>query len=205
MIARIGFHPALIVVRPLAQRPLADLRDADDVTEEVHDQLRPRQRRQIAVNDNPIEAMIDEDQELAEQLGEDVHPLRPPQRSIQTRSGKAMRNRPRLRLADEIRYIQRRAAAHDGRVVTADQLVLISTETGDAWLLDPSDRLAARLARDGDPESIAFEETTTSFQIAWPGNYRLDGPAFVYTDRQSRRVSTILGYPTQLLAAAERR
>ena len=61
------------------------------------------------------------------------------------------------------------------------------------------------IARDGDPESIAFEETDTSLQIAWPGNYRLDGPAFVYTNRQSRRVSTIIGYPTQLLAAAERR
>jgi hypothetical protein len=125
---------------------------------------------------------------------------RPPQRSAPTRSGKAIRNRRRLRLADEIRSIQRRAAARDGRVVTADQLVLFSTETGDAWLLDPSDRLAARLARAGDPESITFEETDTSFQIAWPGSYRLDGPAFIYTDRRSGRVSTILGYPTHLLA-----
>jgi hypothetical protein len=116
-----------------------------------------------------------------------------------------MRNRRRLRLADEIRSIQRRAAAHDGRVVTADQLVLFSTETGDAWLLDPFDHFAARLARDGDPESIAFEETDAGFQIAWPGAYRLDGPAFIYTDRQTSRVSTIIGYPTQLLAAAERR
>ncbi len=63
---------------------------------------------------------------------------------------------------------------------------------------DPSGYLAAPLARDGDPESIALEETDTSFQIAWPGSYRLDGPAFVYTDRHSRRA--ILGYPTQLLA-----
>ena len=110
-----------------------------------------------------------------------------------------MRNRRRLRLADEIRYIQRRAAAREGRVITADQLVLFSTETGDAWV-DPSDCLAARLARDGDPEPVAFEETDTSFQIAWPGSYRLDGPAFIYTDRHSRRVSTILGYPTHLLA-----
>ena len=111
-----------------------------------------------------------------------------------------MRNRRRFRLADEIRYIQRRAAARDGRVVTADQLVLFSTETGDAWLLDPSDCLAACLARNGNPESIALEETDTSFQIVWPGSYRLDGPAFVYTDRQSRRASIILGYPTHLLA-----
>ena len=52
-----------------------------------------------------------------------------------------------FRLADEVRYIQRRAAEHDGRIVTIGQLVLFSTETGDAWLLDPPDHLAARLAR----------------------------------------------------------
>ena len=34
MIARIGFDPALIVVRPLAQRLLADLGDANDAAEE---------------------------------------------------------------------------------------------------------------------------------------------------------------------------
>ena len=77
-----------------------------------------------------------------------------------------MRNRRRFRLADEIHSIQRRAAARDGRIVAADQLVLFSTETGDAWLLDPSDHLATRLARDGDPESLAIGETDTSRQIA---------------------------------------
>src|SRR4249920_3841259 len=111
-----------------------------------------------------------------------------------------MRNRPRLRLADEIRYIQRPAAARDGRVVTADQLVLFSTETGDAWILDPSDQLAARLARDGDPEPIDLEETDTNFAIDWKGNYRIEARAFVYTDRKSGRVTAILGYPTAKIA-----
>jgi RNA-directed DNA polymerase len=32
---------------------------------------------------------------------------------------------------------------------------LFSTETGDAWLLDPSDQLATRLARDFEHESDA--------------------------------------------------
>src|ERR1700749_1715507 len=62
-----------------------------------------------------------------------------------------------FRLADEVRYILRRAAEHDGRVVTIGQLILFSTETGDAWLLDPSDQLAARLARDGDPHHERLE------------------------------------------------
>src|SRR5947209_2581219 len=71
----------------------------------------------------------------------------------------------RFRLADEVRYIQRRAADHEGRIVTIGQLVLFSTETGDAWLLDPGDRLAARLARDGESEPIHIEETDTTFAI----------------------------------------
>jgi hypothetical protein len=37
-------------------------------------------------------------------------------------------------------------------------------------LLDPADRLAARLAREGDPEPIYIEETDTSFAIGWQGS-----------------------------------
>ena len=32
------------------------------------------------------------------------------------------------------------------------------------------------------------------------GRYRIDGPAFVYSDRESGRVVTILGYPTDKIA-----
>src|SRR5215469_4419969 len=48
-----------------------------------------------------------------------------------------------FRLADEVRYIQRQAADQHGCIVTVGQLILFATETGDAWLLDPADRLAA--------------------------------------------------------------
>jgi hypothetical protein len=40
-----------------------------------------------------------------------------------------------FRLADEIRHIQRCAARQNGRIVTVGQLILFSTQTGDAWLL----------------------------------------------------------------------
>ena len=103
-------------------------------------------------------------------------------------------------LADEVRYLQRRAANHDGRIVTIGQLILFSTKTGDAWLLDPDDRLAARLARDGESETIHIEETDTTFAIGWKGHYRIDGPAFVYSDRDTGRLTTILGYPTDKLS-----
>jgi hypothetical protein len=103
-------------------------------------------------------------------------------------------------LADEIDYIRSRAAEHDGRLVSVGPLVLFSTETGDAWLLDPTDSLAARVARDGDPEDIHFEETDTTFAIGWKGNYQIDGDTFVFIDRDTARVTTILGYPTRRLA-----
>ncbi|HTD54194.1 MAG TPA: hypothetical protein VK670_02350 [Silvibacterium sp.] len=105
-----------------------------------------------------------------------------------------------FRLADEVRYIQRRAAGHDSRIVTIAQLVLFSTQTGDAWLLDSADRLALRLARDGQSEAVHLEETDTTFVIAWKGSYRIDGPAFIYSDRDTGRTTTILGYPTDKLA-----
>ena len=105
-----------------------------------------------------------------------------------------------FRLADEVRHIQRRAAAHDGRIVTIGQLILFSTETGDAWLLDPADRLAARLARGGESEPIHIEETDTTFAIGWKGRYRIEGPAFIFADNDSGRVTTVLGYPTDQLA-----
>jgi hypothetical protein len=67
-------------------------------------------------------------------------------------------------------------------------------------MVAPSDRLAARLARDGDPEPIDLQETQSYFTIGWKGHYRIEGGAFVYTDRKSGRVTAILGYPTAKIA-----
>ena len=102
-----------------------------------------------------------------------------------------------FRLADEVRYIQRRAAEHDGRVVTIGQLTLFSSETGDAWIIDREDHLALRLARQGDPEPFHIEETATSFAIDWKGLYRIEGGIFIFTDRDTGRITTALGYPNE--------
>ena len=104
-----------------------------------------------------------------------------------------------FRLANEVRYIQRRAAHRDGRIVAVGRLLLFSTDTGDAWLLDRTGQLAAPLARDGETEPVHIEETDTAFTIGWKGSYRLDGPAFIYSDRETGRVVTIIGYPTDKL------
>jgi hypothetical protein len=51
-------------------------------------------------------------------------------------------------------------------------------ETGDAWLLDPSNQTAAPLARDGKRDHLTID---------WKGRYRIEGAAFVYLDRESER------------------
>jgi len=128
---------------------------------------------------------------------------RPGRRASKRGPGQRLVDGARFRLADEVRYIQRRAAGHDGRVVIIGQLTLFSSATGDAWLLDRDDHLALRLARQGDAERFHIEETDTSFAIDWKGHYRIKGAAFVYTDRDTGRTTTILGYPTDKLAQAE--
>jgi hypothetical protein len=100
------------------------------------------------------------------------------------------------------RLAKRRAAARDSRIVTVAQLVLFATQTGGAWLLDPADRLATRLARGGKSESIHIEETDTTFAVGWKGRSDINGPAFVYSDRDTGAITAILGYPKRIRACA---
>ena len=100
-----------------------------------------------------------------------------PQRKTQPTSPRL--SRESLHLAKEVRSIQHRAAEHDGRIVRIGPLVFFSTDTGDAWMLEPADQLAARLAVGGDPLPVHIEESETSFAIGWQGRYQFDGDAFV--------------------------
>jgi hypothetical protein len=121
------------------------------------------------------------------------------QRRIKRGQGRRELEGKDVHLAEEVRYIQRWAADRGGRIVTIGPLLLFSTEGGDAWLLDPADQLATRIAQDGDPLPVHIEETKTSFAIGWQGHYDIAGDAFLFTDTESGRVTTILGYPTRRL------
>ena len=105
-----------------------------------------------------------------------------------------------FRLADEVRYIQGRAAKYDSRIVTIEQLLLFSSQTGDAWILDAGEHLAAPLARDGEPLTVDIKETDTSFLVQWMGSFRIEGNAFIYRAKKRGGVRTILGYPTKVIA-----
>ena len=122
------------------------------------------------------------------------------QRKTRHESTTGQSSRQSLHLAKEVRTIQHRAAEHDGRIISIGPLVLFSTDTGDAWMLEPADQLAARLAAGGDPLPVLIEETQTNYTIGWQGRYRIDGDTFIYEDNKSRRLNAIRGYQvTQIL------
>jgi len=113
-------------------------------------------------------------------------------------------HREQISITDEANYIISRAENYDARVVTLGPLIFFSTETGDAWMLDPEDGLALCLAQGGETQPFTITETTTNFSIEWKANYRIDGDVFIVTER-SGRTRSILGYPTREILRATRR
>ena len=105
-----------------------------------------------------------------------------------------------FRLADEVRYIQRRAADYDSRIVTIGQLILFSTKTGDAWLLGPADQLAARLARAVRANPSTSRKPIPRSRSVGRAAIASTGRPSVYSDPDTGRVATILGYPTDKLS-----
>jgi len=108
-------------------------------------------------------------------------------------------SREQINIKREVEYIVRRATERDARVVALGPLVFFSTETGDAWLLDPSDHLALCLARDGDPRPVNITESAGTFAIGWDMTYQISGDRFVVAD-QSGQSRTLIGYPTHEIA-----
>lgn len=120
-------------------------------------------------------------------------------RKTRHQSTTARLSRESLHLAKEVRSIQHRAAEHDGCIVSIGPLVFFSTDSGDAWILEPADQLATRLAVGGDPLPVHIQETETNFAIGWQGHYQIDGDTFLWEDNDSRRLNIIKGYPLKQL------
>ena len=104
-------------------------------------------------------------------------------------------SRNEISITRETEYIIGRAQQHDSRVVHFGSLILFSTDTGDAWILDPDDHLALCLIRNGERQEFSLSETTDSFQIGWSAKYAIDGDVFTVAT-QDGRVRSIVGYPT---------
>ncbi len=107
-------------------------------------------------------------------------------------------NQPQISITGEADYIIKQAGERDTRIVGLGPLVFFSTETGDAWVLDPLDNLALCLARDGERQPFDITETASQFAIDWQANYQIDGEQFVVFE-WSGQTRSISGYPVREL------
>ena len=102
-------------------------------------------------------------------------------------------SREQIGMNREADYIIKRAQLYESRVVLINGLIFFSTQTGDAWILDPEDHLAICLARDGERQAFSILETPMKFQVAWEAQYEINGDAFILVMKDGG-IRTILGY-----------
>jgi len=111
------------------------------------------------------------------------------------------RDRDEVSVTREATYIIRRAQEHDSRIVKFGSIVLFSTQTGDAWMLDPEDHFALCLARDGIEENYTIIDTAQNFQIHWNCQYEIQDEVFLVI-KPGEGSMAILGYPTKEIIQA---
>jgi len=112
------------------------------------------------------------------------------------------RTKPNIRR--EVAHIIASAESGVARVVGLGPLILFSTETGDAWLLDWQDERALCLARNGAPQRVSITEAERNFAIEWTSDYKIDDEVMTFEDNAGRVVS-IHGYPTAAILQTARR
>lgn len=112
-------------------------------------------------------------------------------------------SRDKVSIKWEANYIINRAFNHKTKIVSLMGLILFSTDTGDAWILDPKDGLSLCLVKNGEEKEFNINETASEFKIEWTSNYEIEGDKFIIYD-PSKQIKTIIGYPTKEIQEAIR-
>jgi len=99
-----------------------------------------------------------------------------PEYSVSRRERRTMEQ---MSITGEADHIAECAENGDARMVLLGHFIFFSTETRDAWMLEPRDRFALCLMQDGEEQSFRIVETTSNFTVEWDGRYQIDGSAFV--------------------------
>ena len=106
-------------------------------------------------------------------------------------------------LSQEINTIIQLSHQREARLLSLGKLIFFSTETGDAWILDPDKGLARCLSRDGEKQPVTINETSPGHGIEWDSEYRIKGSMFTVLE-YSGSACSILGYPTRQIEEAIR-
>ena len=106
-------------------------------------------------------------------------------------------------LSQEINTIIQMSHQREARLLTLGRLIFFSTETGDAWILDPDQGRARCLSLDGEKQPVTINENAVDSIFDWDSEYRIKGSLFTVLE-YSGPVRTVLGYPTRHIEEAIR-
>ena len=109
-----------------------------------------------------------------------------------------------ISISREAGYIVESAQRGEAKVLTLGKLLFFSTSEGDAWVLDPEDHLALRLAELGEPLSYRIMETAATFAVERNAQYTLTDSGFVVQERDGK-VTMFPTYPVQQIRDGEKR
>ncbi|OGT58387.1 MAG: hypothetical protein A3E01_19345 [Gammaproteobacteria bacterium RIFCSPHIGHO2_12_FULL_63_22] len=83
---------------------------------------------------------------------------------------------------------------------TSQPFIPMSTDDGDAWMLDPEGGRVLCLAWHGDRQSISVRDLSARIKIEWDGRFELSGPFFILSTEHPLVGSRhIRGYPVEEL------
>lgn len=85
-------------------------------------------------------------------------------------------------------------------VIGLAELVLFSSTTGDAWLLEAFSNGALNLMLDYEPADYRIAEDGERVEVEWRGSYQLRGTDFI-TDALSGAPRAVRGYSTEAIRA----
>ena len=94
----------------------------------------------------------------------------------------------------EIDQIIKKAQNHIGHIIRLNELILFSTNTGDAWILDIEDNLAICLVKAEVKQKYKIIDTPSQFGFDWTHKYQIDGNRFTVINKMGGK-RTIIGYP----------
>lgn len=83
---------------------------------------------------------------------------------------------------------------------TSQPFVLMSSDDGDAWMLDPEGDRILCLAWHGERQPVAVRDLPTRIEVEWDGRFELSGPFFILSTSHALVGSRhIRGYPVEEL------
>ena len=98
-----------------------------------------------------------------------------------------------LNIFIEIEYILRCTQNKDSKIVKLNELLLFSTDTGDAWILDVDDKKAICLMKNFEKQNYNIFDNPKQFGIEWKYKYIIENDIFTVVDEFEMK--EIIGYP----------